>query len=266
MSTAFQRGKTALITGASGGIGAELARVFARNGHDLVLVARSERAVKELAASLEQQHKIATRTVALDLGTPDAPQALFDQLAAANIPVDVLVNNAGFASYGAFAALDTAQELNMIQLNVTTLTHLSKLFLPPMLARRRGKILNVASTAAFQPGPLMAVYYATKAYVLSLSEALAEETRGTGVSVTALCPGPTESGFQARAAMEDSKLVKDKKIMDAATVAEEGYRALMKGDQVTIPGVQNRLLAFSVRLLPRKMVVKMVKNAQARSH
>ncbi|HEY1011933.1 MAG TPA: SDR family oxidoreductase [Herpetosiphonaceae bacterium] len=265
MSAAFQRGGTALITGASGGIGAELARVFAAKGHDLVLVARGETALRELAGSLERQHGIATRCVALDLSAADAPQALAHELAAAGIPVDILVNNAGFASYGPFAALDAAADLNMIQLNVAAVTHLCKLFLPPMLERRRGKILNIASTAAFQPGPLMAVYYATKAYVLSLSEALAEETRGTGVTVTALCPGPTASGFQARAAMEQSKLVKDRAIMDAATVAEEGYRALMGGRLLTIPGLQNRLGAFAVRLMPRRAVLKLVKGMQERA-
>jgi uncharacterized protein len=266
MASAFQRGKTALITGASNGIGAELAKVFARNGHDLILVARSEAALAALARELEREHAVATHVIALDLGTAEAPPQLFAAVAAAGLTVDVLVNNAGFATYGPFATLDASTELNMIQLNVVTLTHLAKLFLPGMLARKRGKIMNVASTAAFQPGPLMAVYYATKAYVLSLSEALAEETRGTGVTVTALCPGPTTSGFQARAAMEDSKLVKDKKIMAAPAVAAEGYKALMSGDTLTIPGFQNRVTAFAVRLLPRRTVLKMVKSAQERAH
>src|SRR3954469_20394085 len=198
--------QTALITGASGGIGLELARVFAAHGYDLVLVARSGGKLEELAAELRTGHGIAARVIAKDLARPESPEDLARELEAAGVTVDVLINNAGFATFGPFVAADLHAELEELQLNVVTLTHLTKKLLPGMVARRRGGVLNVASTAAFQPGPFMAIYYATKAYVLSFSEALAEELAGTGVSVTALCPGPTATGFQQRAAMQDSKL------------------------------------------------------------
>ena len=178
----------------------------------------------------------------------------------------MLVNNAGFASYGLFNEIDLTSELQMMQVNVVCLTYLTKLFLKDMVKQGSGRILNLASTAAFQPGPLMAVYYATKAYVLSFSEAIANELEGTGVTVTALCPGPTESGFQQRAAMEDSKLVSGQKIMDAETVAKIGYRSLLEGKTVIIPGVKNKILAESVRFTPRKMVTKLVRSMQENKH
>lgn len=181
---------------------------------------------------------------------------------AEGITINILVNNAGFATYGLFAETELESELKMMQLNMLTLTHLTKLFLPEMLACKTGKILNVASTAAFQPGPLMAVYYATKAYVLSFSQALANELEGTSVTVTALCPGPTESRFQARANMDNSKLVKDKQMMDASKVAVIGYRGLINNQTVIIPGWQNKLLALIAKFLPRNLVVKIVRNMQ----
>lgn len=177
--------------------------------------------------------------------------------------MDVLVNNAGFGTYGAFAETDLGTELEMLQLNIATLTHLTKLFLEKMLAEGNGKILNVASTAAFQPGPLMAVYYASKAYVLSFSEALANELRGTGVSVTALCPGPTRTGFQRRAGMGASRLF-DWGVMDAPTVATIGYRGLMRERPLIIPGLKNKLLGFSVRLAPRRLVPAVVRVLQSK--
>ena len=186
-------------------------------------------------------------------------------LEARGIDVDVLVNNAGYALYGAFTETDLADELAMIQVNIVALTHLTKLLVRKMVARKDGRVLNVASTAAFQPGPLMAVYYATKAYVLSFSEALANELSGTGVTVTALCPGPTKTGFQARAQMEESKLVRGKEIMTSETVARAGYAGMMKGKTVVIPGMSNKMLAQAVRFLPRNTVTKMVRNAQERA-
>ena len=255
-------GKTALITGASSGIGYELTRLFAKDGYDLVLVARSEKQLVELAKELQEKFGVAVRVMVKDLSQASAPEEVFNELQQEGVTVDVLVNNAGFATSGLFAEIDLEAELQEMQLNMVTLTHLTKLFLPGMLQRRRGKILNVASTAAFQPGPLMAVYYATKAYVLSFSEALANELRGTGVSVTVLCPGATTSGFQARAGIENTRLISGRKIMDAARVARVGYRALMRGKTVVIPGLMNKILAEAVRFAPRKVVTQAARYAQ----
>jgi short-subunit dehydrogenase len=210
--------RTALVTGASGGIGLELARLLARSGYNMVLVARSEEKLAQLAQELTTRHEVAVRVLVKDLSRPEAPQEIFDELQREAIAIEVLVNNAGFGLYGAFSETDLNDELQMMQVNMVALTHLTKLLLPAMLKKKRGKILNVASTAALQPGPLMAVYYATKAYVLSFSQALNDELEGSGVSVTALCPGPTTSGFQSRAAMESSRLMKGN-MMDARTVA-----------------------------------------------
>src|SRR5882762_9183150 len=228
----MQHQKTALITGASFGIGYELAGVFAREGYNLVLVARSADKLRQLAAELEKAHGTRSLILASDLSAPGAAAYVHDQTTRADITVDVLINNAGFGQFGLFAENDLEECLQQIQLNITTLTHLTRLYIPEMLERKRGRILNVASTAAFQAGPLMAVYYATKAYVLHFSEAIANELQGTGVTVTALCPGPTISGFQERGKMEDSGLVKGKKVMDARTVAEIGYRGLMAGQTI----------------------------------
>lgn len=255
------RGPRALVTGASGGIGLELARVLAAHGYDLLIVARHRDRLEEVAGALRARHGRAVETMALDLARPRAPAELAGMIAAGTAP-DVLVNNAGFAVFGAFAASDLDAELEMMQLNMTALTHLTKLMLPGMLARGSGRILNVASSAAFQPGPLMAVYYATKAYVLSFTEALAEELAGTGISATALCPGPTASGFQARARMEDSKLVKGRKIADAASVARVGYDGLMSGKRVVVPGLRNKVLAQAIRFSPRRVTTAMVRNMQ----
>jgi short-subunit dehydrogenase len=258
-------GKTALVTGASSGIGLDLAKRFAAEGYDVALVARSEGKLTEVARAIEAEHKVRAHVVTADLAEPRAADALMAKLAERGIEVDVLVNNAGYACYGAFSETDLADELNMIQVNIVALTHLTKLVVRQMVAKKAGRVLNVASTAAFQPGPLMAVYYATKAYVLSFSEALANELAGTGVTVTALCPGPTKTGFQARAQMEQSKLVRGKEIMTAETVARIGYAGLMKGKTVVIPGVSNKMMAQAVRFLPRKTVTKLVRNAQERA-
>lgn len=254
---------TALVTGASGGIGEELARLFAADGHDLVLVARSRDKLARLSEELGGKHGVGARVLAADLARPDAPREIFEELEGAGVAVDALVNNAGFGSYGLFAETDLRSELELLQVNVVALTHLSKLFLPGMIARRRGYVMQVASTAAFQPGPLMAVYYASKAYVLSLSEALANECEGTGVRVSALCPGPTETGFVAAAGMGDSKLF-DRAVMDARTVAVEGYRGLLAGKAVVIPGLRNNLLARSIGFFPRNLVTKVVRRIQAK--
>src|SRR3954469_9678908 len=254
---------TALVTGASGGIGEELARLFAADGHDLVLVARGEEKLKRLAEELGAKHGVRARVVPADLSRADAPREIFDELRGEGVEVDALVNNAGIGSYGLFAETDLVQELELLQINVVALTHLTKLFLPSMLARRRGYVCNVASTAGFQPGPLMAVYYASKAYVLSLSEALANECEGTGVRVSALCPGPTETGFVAAAGMSESKLF-DRGAMTARDVALAGYRGLLAGKGIVIPGLRNAFVARTVGMMPRKMVTKVVRGIQER--
>jgi uncharacterized protein len=261
-TSGVNRPPTALITGASSGIGYELAREFARHRYNLVLVARSAAKLADLANSLQTQFGVVATVLVKDLALPTAPQEIGAELQQAGIEVDVLVNNAGFGGYGAFADTDLTHELEMLQVNIVALTHLTKLVLPPMQARRSGKILNVASVAAFQPGPLMAVYYATKAYVLSFSEALGNELQGTGVTVTALCPGPTVTGFEAKANLQGSKLFKQA-LMDAETVAIAGYQALMQGKPIVIPGWKNRLLPLVVRLLPRQLVTRLVRQAQA---
>src|SRR5271163_3897825 len=225
--------KTALITGASFGIGLELARIFAREGYNLVLVARTADKLRQLASELEKAHGTRSLILAVDLSEPGAAAYVLDQTTRAGIDVDVLVNNAGFGQYGPFAENDLEECLRQIQLNITTLTHLTRLYLPEMIKRASsekttGRILNVASTAAFQAGPLMAVYYATKAYVLHFSEAIANELEGTGVTVTCLCPGPTSTEFQKRAKLEGIRLTKFG-TMDAHTVAEDGYRVLIAG-------------------------------------
>jgi len=245
---------TALITGASGGIGYELAKLFANDHYDLVLVARSAEKLSRFAVELQSQFGISAKSIALDLTDPAAPQSLFKQLASERISVEILVNNAGYGVFGEFNQASMDETLGQIQLNITALTHLTKLFLPPMVQRRSGKILNVASTAGFQAGPLMAVYYATKAYVILFSEALANELEGSGVTVTCLCPGATDTGFQGRAGNDETLLFKKLRPMDAKTVARDGYRGLMAEKTMVISGFRNWLVAESVRFAPRKMV------------
>jgi uncharacterized protein len=258
--------KTALITGASFGVGLELARIFAREGYNLVLVARSADKLRQLASELEKAHGTRSLILAVDLTEPGAPAYVLDQTTRADIQVDVLVNNAGFGQYGWFAENDLEECLRQIQLNVTTLTHLTRLYLPAMIERAKtkqetGRILNVASTAAFQPGPLMAVYFATKAYVLHFSEALANELDGSGVTVTCLCPGATATEFHKRANATGMNLLKFGS-MDARTVAEDGYRAFVAGKPVVISGVKNWLLAQSVRFSPRRLVTAIARKTQ----
>ena len=244
---------TALITGASNGIGYELAKLFARDHHNLVLVARNADKLAQVATEL-QAHGVTVKTIPLDLAAPPAPKFLFEQLQREGIAVDILINNAGFGAFGDFTQMPEQEVQGQIDLNITALTQLTHLFLPPMLKRRSGRIMNVASTAAFQPGPLMAVYYATKAYVLSFSEALANELRNSGVTVTCFCPGATHTGFAKRAGTEGSRLFKQLGAMDAAKVALDGYRAVMEGRTTAISGAHNWLVAQSTRFAPRKMV------------
>lgn len=246
--------QTALITGASGGIGYELAKLFAKDHHNVVLVARSAPKLTQFADELQRQFGVSAKAIPLDLTAAPAPQFLFDQLQREGIAVDILVNNAGYGVLGEFGKVSLEENLGQIQLNVTALTHLTKLFLGPMIERHSGRILNVASIAGFQPGPLMAVYYATKAYVISFSEALANELSGSGVTATCLCPGATDTGFQGRAGVADTKLFRAIRPMDAKAVARDGYRGLMAGKTMVISGFRNWLLAESVRFSPRKLV------------
>ena len=255
--------KTALITGASGGIGLELARLFARDEYNLILTSRNRTRLEDLVEVFKLEYKVRVTLIAKNLAKPSASQEIFDEIQSLKLPVDILVNNAGFGSLTSFAESDLNNTLQMIQLNITSLTHLTKLFLPAMIKYKSGKIMNVASTAAFQPGPYMAVYYATKAYVLSFSEALSEELEGTGVTVTALCPGPTTSGFQARAGMEKTRFMQTMSFMDSKTVAEIGYLGLMDNKRVVIPGFTNKLGVMAARILPRKTVMKFIKHMKS---
>lgn len=262
------QGNNALITGASGGIGEELAKVFAAHGFNLILVARTESKLKELGDILSAKHGIKTFAIGLDLSDPKSPAQLQQRVAELGLTVDVLVNNAGFADFGDFAKSDLGKQLQMIQVNITTLTELTHRFLPAMVERKRGYVLNVGSTGSFMPGPLMSVYYATKNYVLAFSEAIREELKGSGVQVTVLAPGPVATGFQKAAAMEGSKLLTNpmNPLMSANAVAKAGYEGLMRGQQIVIPGFVNQVQALMPRLLPRAVVPGIVKNASARSH
>ncbi len=253
---------TALITGASNGIGLELAKVHASKGDNLVLVARNKSKLDELKTELENQYKVKVYSIGKDLSASNSAQEVYEETSKHNIKIDYLINNAGFGDFGMFVENDWNKELQMINLNITTLTQFTKLYLKDMVKRKSGKIMNVASTAAFQSGPTMAVYYATKAYVLSFSEAIDNEVKDSGVTVTALCPGATESGFQAAAAMEESNLVKGRKLPTSKEVAEYGYKAMMKGKTVAIHGAVNYLLANSVRFTPRALVVKITRKLQ----
>jgi short-subunit dehydrogenase len=250
--------KTALITGASSGIGKALATEFARDGYDLVLAARSVAKMQTLAEELQKGYSIKVTVIGADLETNEGATRLHADIKARNITISALVNNAGYGTFGEFKDSSLSPELAMMQLNMNTVVVLTKLFMSNLVATK-GKVLNTASTAAFQPGPYMAVYYATKAFVLSFSEAIAAELAPHGVTVTALCPGPTASGFQDKADMGTSALVKGKKLPTSEDVAAKGYRALQRGQRVYIPGGMNWIMAQSVRLTPRNWVTALVK-------
>lgn len=256
------RAETVLITGASSGIGQELARLYAADGAGLVLIARSQDRLRELAGELAASHGVQAQVLPADLSRPASPGEIADALAQRHIDVDVLVNNAGFGARGSIAGLGARRQLDIIDVNVAALTQLTALLLPGMLARRRGAILNVASTAGFQPGPNQAVYCATKAYVLSFTEALAEEVRGSGVRVSCLAPGATDTGFASQAGMTGTRLFR-RGVMDAARVARAGHDGLRQGKTLVIPGLRNRFLAFGVRLTPRALATKIAARLQA---
>ncbi len=248
-----------LITGASGGIGEALAYEFAKEHGTLVLVARSGDALARVAMQAKERGATRVETVTLDLARPEAADDLEQTLAALGLHVETLVNNAGYGLQGRFDTLDEAAELGIVDLNVRALTVLCRRFLPGMVARRRGGILNLASTAAFAPGPLMAVYYASKAYVLSLSRALHNEVRGKGVTVTAVCPGITATGFQARASMENARMLRTMPVMTASDVAAIAYRGFRAGKSTVVTGLFNRIMAASARLAPPHMLAAMTR-------
>lgn len=262
--TPSTRRPAALVTGGSGGIGLELARCLARDHHEIVVVARREAALAAAAAELRTAGARGVMTVPADLARPDEVERLLTTLHASGLDITILVNNAGFGAAGPFTATPLEDELAMIQLNIATVTHLTRRLLPPMCQRRSGRILNVASTAAFQPGPFMAVYYATKAYVLSFSQALAEELRDSGVTVTALCPGPTATGFAARARLGSTRLFRRGVVMGAAAVAEAGYAGMLRGDRIVVPGTANKLAAQASRLAPRELMTRITRRLNER--
>jgi len=250
--------KTVLITGASSGIGLAFAHEFASHGYDTMLTGTNEERLERVKNDLEAMHFVCVTTKAMDLSRERAAQRLHDWVQSQNIVVDVLVNNAGFGVFGKFSETDWSREEQLIRLQVLNTTQLTKLFLPSMVARGHGGILNVASTAAFQPGPLMSVYFACKAFMLSFTEALAEELRGSGVVATALCPGPTDTGFQKMNGNEKAKLRSWGLLSTAESVARVGYRSLIKGKTVVIPDASGFLLAQLVRLLPRNAVTRLI--------
>jgi len=256
-------GQTALVTGASMGIGVDLAECFARGGYDLILTARSEPALHEVAGRLSASYGVKTSVFAVDLGAQGGGTRLAEAIGAHGLTVDVLVNNAGYGKAGAFDGSDLDTQLGMIDLNDRALVELTQIYWPGMLARGRGGVLNVASMAAFVPGPFMAIYYASKAFVLSFSEALWEEARGTGVHVTCLCPGATESKFRERAGTGATRLGQTSVVMGSMPVAEAGYAGLLKNKRVVITGKGNARTALLARFLPGATVLRMVRNLQS---
>ena len=251
--------KTVLITGASVGIGYELSKIFARNGYNLVLVSRTKQKLESISKELENEHGIQAKVIPKDLSKSTAPQELYDEIVADGIEISVLVNNAGFGLNGKFVDITADKQMELIQLNITSLTMLCKLFGTDMVKRRSGRILNDASTAAFQAGPLMSTYYASKAYVLLFSEGINNEFAKDGVDVSVLCPGPTNTEFGERAKMNHTKIINVPWIMNATEVAEIGYEGLMNRKKIIIPGIMNKFLAFNSRLMPRSLSVSILR-------
>lgn len=253
----------ALVTGASSGIGREIARLLAARGFDLVLVARRRDRLETLAAELLDAHGVAATVVVADLARDDGADLVVDEIERRSLEVDFLSNSAGLGHFGQYVETDPAQEQDMVHVDLVSLTRLTKRILPGMVARGRGRILNVSSTAAFFPGPLMAVYFACKAYVLSYSVALADETRGTGVTVTCLCSGPFLSEFQSVAGTDRSKLQQNSVLLTVGRAAAEGVEAAFAGKAVHVPGVANKVLAFASRFFPRGFLARATRRVQA---
>jgi uncharacterized protein len=255
--------RTALITGASSGLGFEFCRLAAADGYNLIIVARNLERLEQAALQLRANSSVAVEVISRDLGVPGAAQLLYDEVKNRGQELDMLINNAGFAYQGLFGQENIAELESLLETNVVTLTMLTRLWLADMLARHTGRILNVASTAAFQPGPMMTVYYATKAYVLWFSEALAIELEGSGVTVTVVCPGPVRTGFQARAGIgEASPVLRSPLLMSARRVADIGYRAMLAGKAVVVPGALNAVGAFLSVHSPRSLNARVIKRMQ----
>ncbi|MCR5101998.1 MAG: SDR family oxidoreductase [Butyrivibrio sp.] len=246
--------RVVLITGASSGFGYEFSKIFASKGYDLVLIARSEDRLISIKKKLEKKYSIKVYVLVQDLSLENSGKKVYDYTKDNGLAVDILINNAGFGDYGRFADSSLEKQLQMINLNDRVLTELTHLFLRNMIINKSGKILNVASIASFEAGPMMSVYYASKAYVLSFTESLACELKGTGVTVTALCPGPTETGFTKGAEMPDSRLADSFRFTKASDVARYGYKSLMKGEVIAIPGILNKMGVLAVKFLPRSFV------------
>jgi short-subunit dehydrogenase len=248
-----------LITGASGGIGFELAVIMALKGHNLVLIARSEEKLNNIARQLIKNHGIDAISIPADLSVPADRDKLISEIRKQNLHIENLINNAGFGDLGAFETSDWKKNEEMIQLNITALTHLTREFLPDMRKAKSGRIMNVASIAGFMPGPLMSVYYASKAYVLSFGEALAGELAGSGVKITTLCPGPVETGFQKKAEFKNPALMRMIKSATALEIANYGYNSMMSGKRLAIHGWMNRFMVFSIRFTPRWVIMPIIK-------
>lgn len=248
-----------LITGASSGIGLQLARQFASHGHPLFLTARNESELLSVARDLEAAHGVSVTIMARDLAQPESAQEIYAAASAESKPVEILVNNAGSGQLGEFSKVPMESLISMIRLNVEAVVRLTRLFLPAMVANRRGKILNTASVAAFEPGPMLAAYHATKAFVLSLSESLVEELKSTGVTVTALCPGVTDTDFISKAGMIETKLFQTRNVMAPQEVAAQGFEALMRGDRLCVVGGENKAVVFARRLLTTSAQAKLLR-------
>ncbi|HIT91111.1 MAG TPA: SDR family oxidoreductase [Candidatus Merdenecus merdavium] len=254
--------KTALITGASSGLGLEFAKIYAKQGYHLVLVARNEGKLYSLKSELEKKYQATVHVFAKDLSLDDSPFDVFDYVLEHHIVIDTLINNAGFGDFGTFAHSDLQKQTDMVHVNVLTLMQLCHLFLKPMIQRGNGNIINMCSIAGFQPGAMMSTYYATKAFVLSFSEAISVELKGTGVSVMALCPGPTKTGFEEKADLGMSGLFKNIKNSTAKEVAEFGYKKMKKKKVVAVHGINNKIIVFGSKILPRKVVRNLVYKIQ----
>ena len=255
--------KTALVTGATNGIGLEFAKILAENKYDLILIARTKSRLDEIKEYLCLTHGIQVFVIACDLSMPGACVYVYEQIKMNSLEIDILINNAGIGDWGNFADSNLEKQGRMLQLNIVALTDLTRLFLPGMIKRRRGKILNVSSTAAFQPGPLMSVYFASKAYVLSLSSAISQELKGSGVSITCLCPGPTDTGFQSKTFPQEIRMTHGKKLPCARKIAQFGYREMLRGRSVAVYGFINRLIALNMRLIPQRITLPIVHFMQA---